>query len=167
MSSRRSRLQKRFTTIYLLLRMLQAAVLIVFLLGSLALSGGQVAASGAPMWGAVVDFPLFQLPGWLLLGVSVVGVILAIPVVALARLADAGRVVGAFSATAAATAASFFFAWSQPQTTPEDSTLRWAAAITDGAVLLILLVIAGTVAALADRERSRTGVPVWTPGQDS
>lgn len=167
MTTRRSRLQKRFTTIYLLLRMLQAAVLVVFLLGSLALTGGQVAASGAPMWGAVIDFPLFAVPGWLLLAVSVIGVLLVIPVVVLARLADAGRVVGAFSATAAATAASFFFAWSQPQSTPQDSSLRWAAAFTDSAVLLILLVISGTVAALADRERARKGIPVWTPGQES
>ncbi|UJP09175.1 hypothetical protein L2X99_12050 [Microbacterium sp. KUDC0406] len=160
MASNRAHLQKRFTTAYLLLRMLQAAVLIVFLVASLLFTGGQVAAKGAPIWGAVLDYPLFVLPGWLMLAVSALGVLMVVPVLSLARLTDAGRVVGAFSATAAATAASFFFAWSSP--VDPSSGLRWVAACTDGAVLVILLVVAGVIAYRSDRARAREGLPLWT-----
>lgn len=47
---------------YLLLRMMQAAALIVYLVGSLLLTGGQIAAGRAPMWGVAIDYPcsLFQ-----------------------------------------------------------------------------------------------------------
>lgn len=160
MLSPRARWQKRSTTLYLSWRMLQAAVVVVYLLGSLALTGGQVAAKGSPIWGEVLPFPLFSPPGWLMLAVSVIGVLLIIPVLALARLADAGRIVGAFSATAAATAASFFFAWSQPEAIPLDTSLRWSAAFVDASVLAVLLVVAGVVAYLSDRQRARDGLPL-------
>ncbi|MGX1793025.1 hypothetical protein ACWIDW_08795 [Microbacterium sp. NPDC055312] len=166
MSSARARLQKRTTTLYLLLRMLQAAVLIVYLLASLLLAGGQVSVHGSPIWDAAVDFPLFSLPGWLMLTLSATGVLLAVVVLVLSRVDDAGRVVGAFSATAAATVASFFFAWALPEGSGADLSLRWAAAFTDAAVLLALLVTSGTLALMSDRRRARQGLPLWSGMDD-
>ena len=90
MGSRRVHTQKRATNVYLALRFLEAALLMLFFVVSLVLAGGQVSASRDPSWGVIVDFPVFTLPGWLMLGISVLGALAAIPVLLLARVTDAG-----------------------------------------------------------------------------
>ena len=46
----------------------QAGILVAFLVGSLVLSGAQVTAGGDPAWDAVVPFPVFPVPPWLMIG---------------------------------------------------------------------------------------------------
>lgn len=166
MASLRASWQKRSTTAYLLLRMLQAAVLIVYLLGSLVFTGGQIAASRSPMWGEVLDYPLFSFPGWLSLAVSLCGLLLAVPVAVLSRVRDSGRAGGAFSATGAATVSSAMFAWMLPSAGAEEAAMRWTAAGIDGAVTVVLMIIALILAVIDDRRRKREGRPVWSPGQE-
>ncbi|UUE21145.1 hypothetical protein [Microbacterium sp. J1-1] len=155
------------TTIYLLLRMMQAAALIAYLVGSLLLAGGQIAAGRAPMWGVAIDYPVFSFPGLLSLAVSVIGLILAVAVLATARVKDSGRVGGAFAATGAATASSAMFAWMLPSDEATEATLRWAAAGVDVAATLLLMVAALIFAVRDDRARKSEGRPIWTPGQES
>lgn len=95
-------------------------------------------------------------------GAAILGALLVIPVLVLARLSDAGRVIGAFSATAAATVASFFLAWSPPASTPLDSTLRWSAVVVGSTVLAVLLAVAGTAAWTSPGpEASRAHNPIY------
>ncbi|MGO4490445.1 hypothetical protein [Microbacterium sp. 2RAF4] len=167
MTSPRASVHKRMTTMYLLLRMMQAAALIVYLVGSLLLTGGQIAAGRAPMWGVAIDYPLFSFPGLLSLTVSVIGLLLAVAVLATARVKDSGRVGGAFAATGAAAASSAMFAWMLPSEGATEATLRWAAAGVDGAATLLLMIAALILAVRDDRARQREGRPIWTPGQES
>lgn len=162
----RARWQRRTTTAYLLLRMLQAATLIVYLVGSLLLTGGQFKQGQSPMWGEVLYFPLFSVPGWLMVGVSVLGVLLVIPVLVLARVRDAGRIGGAFAATGAAAAASFMFAAVLPAESAGELGLRWTAAWTDGAVAIVLMALSLVLSVRSDRARERAGLPKWTGMDD-
>ena len=160
MGSRRVHTQKRATNVYLALRFLEAALLMLFFVVSLVLAGGQVSASRDPSWGVIVDFPVFTLPGWLMLGISVLGALAAIPVLLLARVTDAGRVVGAFGASSGAAISWFLLAIAQPDMSAADCALRWSAAYCDGAVAAVFLIVGLIVAVLSDRRRAQAGLPL-------
>lgn len=162
MSRTRASIQKQSTKIYLVLRLLQVAALLAYLLGSMLLSGGQIVASRGPMWGAVLDYPLFTFPGWASLVVAIVGVILVVPVLACARVPDASRVGAAFRLTAAAAGASFMFAWMLPSASSGELTFRWLAFGIDAAVTVVVMIVSFALAIRSDRDRARRGLPLST-----
>lgn len=157
----RASIQKHSTKIYLVLRLLQAAALLAYLLGSMLLSGGQIVASRGPMWGAVVDYPLFTFPGWASLVVAIVGVILVVPVLVYARATDDNRVGAAFRLTAAAAGASFMFAWMLPSVSSWELTFRWLAFGVDAAVAVVVMIVSFALAIRSDRDRAQRGLPLW------
>lgn len=53
------------------------AALVAYLVGSLALTGGQVGPARPPIWHAVLPFPLFPTPMWLAVPVAALGALAA------------------------------------------------------------------------------------------
>lgn len=131
--------------IYVSAQLVPAALLIAFLIGSLLLSGGQVNADQSPNWDAVVPFPIFPVPAWLLIALGAVGLIAAILWAVRSTAAESRSLTGAFGATAAAFVASMFFGlafltdpvWSGPY------WIGMVLAVLSGGLLLIVGVIRG------------------------
>lgn len=95
--------------ICLLALILQAGVLVVFLIGSLLFSGAQVTERGTPAWDVVIPFPVFPVPPWLLLVPAIVALLAALVWAVTARPVDSSALVGAIGPAAAAAGASGFF----------------------------------------------------------
>jgi len=69
-----------------------AAVAVVYLIGSLILSGGKVSASMDTKWDVIRPYPLFVVPTTALAVLGVIAILLALGVAASTRAADAERV---------------------------------------------------------------------------
>ena len=87
----------------------QAGILVAFLVGSLLLSGAQVTAGGDPAWEAVVPFPVFPVPSALMTALAVVGLVAGIAWAVTARPADASALTGVVGPAVAGAFASGFF----------------------------------------------------------
>lgn len=95
---------------YVIAQLIPPGILLVFLVGSLILSGGQVAPGAPANWDVVVPFPLFPVPGWLLGGLGAVALALAIAWAWASTAAEAAALSGALGVTMASSVASLFFA---------------------------------------------------------
>lgn len=85
------------------------AILVVFLLGSLLLSGAQVTSSGAPRWEPSIAFPVFPVPAWLLIALAVAGLAGGLVWSITSRPTEARALTGAVGPAVAATVSAGFF----------------------------------------------------------
>lgn len=90
------------------------ALLLVFLVGSLALSGAQATPDGLTKYDAPVPFPLFVVPEWVLIGCAVVALALVVPLIVTTSVAYGGRLIGMLSYTGGAMIADAFFSFAFP-----------------------------------------------------
>jgi len=129
---------------YAVVAVLPPAILIVFLVGSLFFSGGQVSATMDPKWGVVWAYPLFVVPTVLLVALGAVLVVLAIILAATARDADVPGLRGLLGPTAASIVAAVGFALLAPDggTRTGDVTFgdQWQGAVVSSVALVILLI---------------------------
>ncbi len=95
--------------VYVVCQWVPAAILVVFLVASLLLSGAQVTAAGSPAWDQVVPFPVFPVPVWLLLVPAVIGLGAGLTWALTARPEEAPALTGAIGPTVAAAMAPGFF----------------------------------------------------------
>ncbi|GAA5035286.1 hypothetical protein ACFQRL_00660 [Microbacterium fluvii] len=130
-----------------------AGLLVVYLVGSLLLTGGQVVASRGPIWGAALDFPLFVVPAWMLIALAAVGAALYLPLLLTVRVLDARRLSGAWGVVAASVFTPLLFS-----AVVDDDIWRafreqgyWIASAISAVCVLALAIAAFTTAPRYDR----------------
>lgn len=130
--------------------LVQAGILVAFLVSSLVLSGAQVTAGGDPAWEAVVPFPVFPVPSWLMIGLGVIGLVAGIVWAATARAADAAALTGGVGPAVAGAFASGFFMFAFADDGVPQGAFGIALAI--GTVTVLVLFAAAVIhGARADR----------------
>lgn len=97
--------------------LLPVVLMLLFLVGSLVLSGAQVGPGGRPVYGAPVHFPLFVVPDWVSIGCAAVATVLVVPLVVTTSAAYGGRLVGMVPNTLASIIANAFFSRAFPAST--------------------------------------------------
>ena len=118
-------------------------LLVLYLVGSLLLSGGRVLPNGHEIWDAVVPWPLFVVPEWLSITLSAVGLALVIPLVVTTRLPDTPQLNALFSYTTAAAVSSWFFSNSfNADGLPER---HWIASVMAIICIVVILVRLATI----------------------
>lgn len=143
MTSNRSPRSRPVRVVYLACQLLQASLLVAFLLASLVLSGAQVAASGEPAWSPAVAFPVFPVPAWLLVIPSALGTAAAIMWAVRAGRDESGALTGALGPTVAAALAAFYFMFALGEDGSPVSGFGWALAFA--AASIVVLLVAGAV----------------------
>lgn len=138
--------------------LVQAGILVVFLVASLLLSGAQVTADGDAHWEQAVPFPVFPVPSWLLAALSVVALAAGILWALTSRPADATALTGAIGpAVAGAFAPGFFlFAFGEDGAPATEYLPSLAISIGAVAVVLVAAVVQG---ARAGRSEQKTEAP--------
>jgi len=106
---RRSRFRSALAAVAATSTLIGPLLLLVFLIGSLLLSGGQVLASKHPIWGVAIAFPLFPVPALLLTVTTGVGLAALLVLVCGSNYREAGLFNGMAGFTGANLAAVFFF----------------------------------------------------------
>lgn len=147
------------STILAIVAILPPAALVVFLVGSLIFSGGQVSASMDTKWDAVWPYPLFAVPTVVLVVLAAVSVLLALIVAVTARAGDETGLRGLVGPLVGAIIAAILFAVLIPDggTREGDITVggQWIAA-TISAVALAVVLLGAAGAAAKSRARERT-----------
>lgn len=135
------------------------AILVVFLVGSLIFSGGQVSASMDPKWGIVWSYPLFPVPAIVLIALAAASIVLALVVAATARAGDVPGIRGLLGPTAAAIVSAIVLSVIVPDggTRSGDTVIgdQWIAAVLSGVALVILLL---GIAVARARSRDRQSI---------
>lgn len=130
-----------------------SAALVVYLVGSLLFSGGQVSAAMNTKWDAVIPYPIFGAPTSVLVGLGAASVLLAGVVAVSARVGDAAGQRGLLGPTAAAMVSAFGFCLLVPDGGTRSGDVvyggQWVAAVVYAVALVVLLVGAAVVAAKA------------------
>ncbi|RBP62554.1 hypothetical protein DFO66_11462 [Brevibacterium sanguinis] len=165
---------ERWSNAYLTVTCLVPVLLIVFLLGSLALTGGQVSPSGSPKWEAPFRHPLFPLP--LIACLTIAGASAALSIVQFAiRTELPSRVwMGYFRVNLAAAVATVAMAFLAPdhsasgEPSPSATGLatigdQWIAAIPFLA-LTVVVVIVSFVKEVHERKLAPPRAPEADPG---
>lgn len=135
-------------------------LLLVFLVGSLALSGAQVTPDGRPRYGAPVPFPLFIVPDWLSIGCAVITTVLVIPLIVTTSIGWGGRLLGMLSYSGGAFIADGLFAFAFPGETgllrtPADPEVFLGNHIIGAGLSLLCAIILFVRTAVTDREYKR------------
>ena len=153
-----SRLNRIASTAYAVVVIVPAAIVVVFLVGSLILSGGQVSETMDAKWAVVVAYPLFAVSTALLVALAALSVVLAIVVVATARADDLPGLRGLIGPTVAAIISSVLLSGLVPDGGTRVGDVvwgdQWIAAPISAVALVILL--AGT-AIVKSRAASAVG----------
>ncbi|RKE60009.1 hypothetical protein [Microbacterium sp. AG238] len=120
------------------------AALIVFLVGSLILSGGQVSESTRAKWAVAAPYPLFVIPAGVLIALAGASVVLAVVSVATARRDDVPGLRGLIGPGIAAAIAAVLFAGMTPEHGVRTGDMvwdaQWAAAPISALAVVILVV---------------------------
>lgn len=148
-SSRSTRAHTFTARAYALVAIAPPAALIVFLVGSLILSGGQVSETTKVKWGAAVPYPLFVVPTTVLIVLSTASVVLAVVAAASARRDDVLGLRGLIGPTVAAAISAGGFAVLTPEHGVRLGDAIWGAqwkAMPISALALIILLIGIAVA---------------------
>lgn len=144
-------------TLYVVITVIPPIALVVYLIGSLLLSGGQVSASMDTKWDPVIPYPLFPVPTAILVGLAAISAVLALIVAVSARAGDELGQRGLLGPTAAAMVSAFGFSLLVPDggTRSGDTVFgqQWVAAVVYTAALVVLLV--GVAASTAKSRRRR------------
>ena len=138
-----------------------AGILIVFLVASLLLSGAQVTADGSAQWDAVIPFPVFPVPAWLLTALAVVALASAVVWALRASPADASALTGAVGPAVAGAFASGFFLFAFA----DDGALagEYVLPLTISAVTVVVLFVAAVIHGARDRAVSDDRLPEGRP----
>lgn len=146
------------STILAIVAILPPAALVVFLVGSLIFSGGQVSDSMDTKWDVVWPYPLFPAPTLVLVVLAGVSVVLAVLVALTAREGDEPGLRGLIGPLVGAAIAAILFAVLVPDggTRQGDITVggQWVAAVISAAALAVILIAASVVGARSRAERS-------------
>jgi len=131
-------------TFLVVVAVLPPAALVVFLVGSLLLSGGQASATMDVKWDVVVPYPLFTVPAVVLLVLAAVSVVLAILVVLTARRGDEVGLRGLFGPLIAATLSSVILSGVAPDGGTRRGDVIWgdqlmAAPLSAAAVVIVIV----------------------------
>lgn len=135
---------RRFGNAYAIFCLVPPVLLVVYLVGSLLFTGGQVSEAMDPIWDQVLPYPLFAMPAVVLIVPAAISLILAVCLVSVCRAEDVLRLRGSIGPTAAAIMSSIGFAALVP-----DGGSRyaygglgdqWVAAALFAASLVVLLV---------------------------
>lgn len=135
-------------------------LLLLFLVGSLALSGAQVTPDGRPRYGAPVPFPLFVVPDWVSIGCAAVTIVLVIPLMVTTPIGWVGRLVGMLSYSGGAFIADGLFAFAFPSETgplraPADPEVFLGNHIFGAGLSLLCAIILFVRIAVTNREYKR------------
>lgn len=119
----------------------------VFLVGSLILSGGQVSETTSVRWGVVVPYPLFVMPAIIMIVLAAASVVLAVVSTLTARREDVPGLRGRIGPTIAAAIAAVLFAGMAPEHGVRVGDAVWgaqwnAAPISALAVMILVVGIA-------------------------
>ncbi|GAB3603733.1 hypothetical protein GCM10027411_18450 [Microbacterium aureliae] len=128
---------------YLACQIVQAGILVVFLVASLLFAGAQVTRSASPAWEALVPFPVFPVPAWMPAIPAAAGLALAVIWAVTARAADAGALTGAIGPTVAAAVTPGFLVLAYEGAPPEPYLLPLAVTGASLIVVVTASVIAG------------------------
>lgn len=130
------------------------ALLVVFLVGSLIFSGGQVSESMDTKWGVVFPYPLFAVPATLLIALGVASIVLAVVVAVTNRFSDEERVRRLIGPIVASAISSVILAGAVP-----DGGTRWGDAFIGSQWIASLFFVAALavllLGMLASRSRAR------------
>ncbi len=133
--------------------------LVMFLLGSLILSGGQVSETTNVKWGVAVPYPLFVMPAIVMIVLAAASVVLAVVSVLTARRENVPGLRGLIGPTIAAAIAAVLFAGLTPQegTRVGDAVwgTQWTAAPISGLAVLVVLVGIGVLSRGSSTTESR------------
>lgn len=145
--TRQRTVQSVTRVVYAVVAIVAPAILIVFLVGSLFFSGGQVNAGMDPKWGVVWAYPLFAVPTVLLVALGLLLSLLAVIVAATARREDVLGLRGLLGPTVASIVAAIGFALLAPDggTRTGDVTVGdqwWGAVAAAGALVILIIGIA-------------------------
>lgn len=142
---------------YLACQIVQAGVLVVFLVASLLFAGAQVTRSASPAWEQLVPFPVFPVPAGMLAVPAVAGLALAVTWAVTSRAAEARVLTGAIGPTVAAAVAPGFLILAYEGAPDEPYLLPLAVTGASLLVIVVASVLAGARARGEDPavERSR------------
>ncbi len=99
----------RLRQIVVLTALVQPALLILFLVASLIWTGGQVLRDQSAPYDQLAPFPVFPVPGWLLVVLAVLLVVATTAYSIGAQMLDARNVVGMLGPVVASSVAALFF----------------------------------------------------------
>jgi len=138
------------------------ALLLLFLIGSLVLSGAQVGPGGGPTYAALVPFPLLPVPDWVSIGCATVATVLVVPLLVTTSVGYGGRLVGMFQFTLGSMLANAFFSLAFPAPTgliktPSDPDLYVGAHLIGAGLNLLcaLILVVRTIATNGEYWRLR------------
>lgn len=120
------------------------AALVVYLVGSLILSGGQVSETTSVKWSVAVPYPLFVMPAIVLIALAAASVVLAVVSVATSRRGDVSGLRGLIGPTVAAAIAAVLFAGMAPERGVRVGDAVWGAqwnAAPISALAVMILVV--------------------------
>ncbi|MCP2635103.1 hypothetical protein K0817_000805 [Microbacterium sp. HD4P20] len=136
-----TRLHRFAFTAYVAVAVLPALILVVFLVGSLILSGGQVSPTMDTKWDAVVAYPLFPVPTPLLVGLAIASVALVVLVVATAWPGDLPGLRGLIGPTVSAIIAAVLLSGLVPDEGRRYGDVVWGGQWVAGLISLAALVV--------------------------
>lgn len=128
----------RLYRVGLIVALVQPGILVLFLLASLALTGGQVARAKGAIYGQVVPFPVFPVPGWLMLALAVLTLVLMTAYTIGAQLLDSRLIAGLYGPVLGSVVAAVFFRFAGTT----DETVMHSAAVWLDVAAVVPLVIA-------------------------
>lgn len=101
-ADRRAQLIARLDIVGLVVTSIGAVILLAYLLGSMFLTGGQLSRFGDPLHDLVLmDWPVFEVPAWLSIAIGAVALLAFVPMAAMVRPEETGRLVRALGMTSA------------------------------------------------------------------
>ena len=103
--------------IYTACQIIPALLLVAYIAGSLILVGGRVGEGQSENWDALLPWPVFPVPAWVLIPFAVVSAAIVVPLCLRAPAATVSRLITAVGQTGAAIAAAAVFAFVFPADT--------------------------------------------------
>ncbi|SFS03387.1 hypothetical protein SAMN04487783_0743 [Agrococcus baldri] len=160
----RARWIARFHAIGLAACGVGALVLLTYVVGSLALTGGRMGRDLDPLYGQLLDWPLFQVPAWLVIAIGIVAFAAFVPMAALVGPDQSHRIPSAFSFTVAGVVllsllSQFAFptvvSVSAGGVVETEPGLHWIGIVLGVATIAAMLLLGGR--AMTEHDRRRRG----------
>lgn len=138
--------------VFVVSQLLPVALLLTYVVGSLILTGAQVFPTQTPAWEAVVPFPVFPVPDWVLIAPAMVGLVVLVPIAVRATALDAPRFESYLRFTLGAGVSALLFMWAFPADSGfiplEDGYVGWhwvalAVSIVIAAIEGVMIAITG------------------------